>query len=240
MLTIVYWLWKDDRLLLHKDGPRPRVYLAEHVNAQLPMLRKYMVGSYRVVCVTDDPTGLDPSIEVVPMPCGDLDYIDGQVRFPSCTRKLWMFSKEAARVIGGRVLCLDVDGVIVGSMQRIVDRSDTFVGLEDGNGGFGGGAYLLDTGALTTVWELLPSPQDLKERGIPRTDQGWMTHILKETGFPKFGNEVMIARTNRPLPPDASVVMIATAQKPWMPECLEYYPWVADRYPVREASCPST
>lgn len=247
MITVVYWKWSDPRPMVGTG--KPRVYTSEHVNAQLPMLERHMVGPYRVVCVTDDPTGLDSRVEAFPMPSVDGVDVDGPTRFPLCTRKLWMWSREA-KVLGQRVLCLDVDTVIVGSMEWVTRRTEPVVLLAHYSAGrwwSGGSAVLMDTGHFPHMWESFDpakTPLFMKERGIPRTDQGWIDYNIPVADVPKFGSkEVYVAQVNEPLLPGASVVTITTVQKPWMKECLDYYPWVADYYPlayreVSDASVP--
>ena len=84
------------------------------VNTLRAMVARHFHVEHRFLCVTDDATGLDPAIEVVPL------WDDfAQVRNPhgghqpSCYRRLKVFARDIATILGDRFVCLDLDTVIV-------------------------------------------------------------------------------------------------------------------------------
>lgn len=107
MLSVVCWRW----------GTR---YGVEFVTRLASMLRRHLHVDYELVCVTDDPAGLDGSVRVVPMP---------NPRGLGRARRLQMFDPEFERVIApsGRLLQFDVDCVIVNDITPLVDRREPLV-----------------------------------------------------------------------------------------------------------------
>ncbi|WJJ93437.1 hypothetical protein [Neopusillimonas aromaticivorans] len=68
-------------------------------------------------------------------------------RFPSCYRRLWMFSDEA-KCLGKRVLMTDLDVLITRNIDHLFAPRDKFVGWQPkaswgGTNRIGGGLYLL-------------------------------------------------------------------------------------------------
>lgn len=237
MLSIVYWLWTDnERKILQPRNrpPAPRHYTAAHVNAQLPMLEKWAGdNAYEVVCVTtpEHAVGLDPRIRVVPMPCED---IGAQVReykwcIP-CTRKLWSFSDEA-RILGDRVLLLDIDTVIVGPMDPIFARKEPIV-VMGAEGWIYGGVFLFDTGAWNDLWEQFlayPKKEEL-------TDQLWITKYFGigrgSDDLPHFGPEVALLGAHDKPKPGNSVMTVNMFFKPWEKDAEAYFPWLKGVHPM--------
>lgn len=84
---------------------------AEYVNTLFDMVRRNMPGgtAFAFHCLTDDPAGLHPQISVVPLPA-DLKGWWG---------KLYLF-KPGLFPDGERMIFLDLDTVIVGSLAEVV------------------------------------------------------------------------------------------------------------------------
>jgi hypothetical protein len=230
--TVTYWLWNEDEGLHH-----PRKYTAAHVNAQLPLLKKHMSGSYQVVCITDDPTGLDPSINAIEMPCDDGPVEASDKRWPRCYRKIWNFSFDARR-LGKRILSLDVDGFPVRSLAPIVERDEDLVVWRNKRF-IMGGVYLLKTGTRTQIWhefDFIESPRILREHGLPESDQGWLTHMVPRV-TPHFGPEVYSPPLygDTALPETAALLSFGTSYKPWMKAAQIRHPWIAEHYEVAHA-----
>jgi hypothetical protein len=232
-ISIVYWLYPPS------DPCRKHLaYTCEHVNAQLPLLKKHMPGSYRVVCVTDEPDGLDPSVNVVPMPCDDGPEESQDKRFPRCYRKLWNFSWDARHIFGRRILSLDLDGFPVRSLAPIVERPEDLV-VWRRNRFIMGGVYLLTTGTHTGVWhefDFVSSPRILREHNLPESDQGWLTYMVPRV-TPHFGPEVYLppAGIDTGLPETAALVSFGTQEKPWMKAAQIRHPWISEHYEVAHA-----
>lgn len=235
MITIVYWLYEDVRARARDR----RVYTAEQVNAQLPMLDRHMPGPFQVVCITDDPTHLNLRIEALEMPCDDGPVEPDDDRFPPCFRKLWNFSKDAKRLIGGRILSLDIDSLITRRTSPIIERAEDLVVWRNRYGRILGGCYLLESGTHTEVWDdfdFTKSPDVLKYHSLEMSDQGWLNWKLPRC-IPTFGPEVWLPSLGGPrdLPESAAIVSFGQPEKPWMPAAQQRWPWIKQHYEVANA-----
>jgi len=97
-------------------------YGPEYVNILFDMVRRNLTAGFpgRFVCLTDDPTGLDEGIETLELP-NDLETWWG---------KLYMFKRGLFKD-GERVIYMDLDTVIVGSLDEIARYSGPFATLRD-------------------------------------------------------------------------------------------------------------
>jgi len=105
-VTIACWIWDEGF----------RSYLPSHVNTLQCMIARHMSIPHRFVCISDTAAGFSNAVDVIKTPpeaveLGKLRTPEG-IRFPSCYRRLWMFS-EAAKILGDRVLLIDVE--LIGS-----------------------------------------------------------------------------------------------------------------------------
>jgi len=237
VLTFVTFKWKPF------PGYRS-TFSAEHVNVLANMVLRHYAGPHRFVLVTDDPRGVDPRIEVVPLWTDHANLMSphGQ-RFPSCYRRLKIFSAEAAELLGGgRFVMLDLDSVIVDDIAPLVDREDDFIawgGTNHDRGGYNCSFVLLRAGTRTKVWdEFNPktSPQRAKANGCVGSDQGWLTYSLGRAKEPRFTKEdgvysyrLDIAPNHGALPGNARVVFFHGGVDPWSPVA-QRLAWVREHW----------
>ena len=184
-------------------------YTAEHVNRlarQLPI---------PLVCITDDPTGIE--CEAMPL-WSDLADLPGPI--VSCWRRLKLFDPEAqATLPGDRWLVLDLDVTITGDLGPILAREEPFVGWRDPNHPqLCGSAWLLSRGHRPDVWadfDPAASPAMLRAKGLRGSDQAWLSHKLK--GCATFGREVVSYKKHcrHGLPAAAHIVCFHGQPKPW-------------------------
>lgn len=106
-LTVVLWKWG-------------RKYDASYVNKMSSMLSRHLHTPYRVICITDDPSGVE--VECRPLPVLD-HYVMSNINL----RRLWIFSAEAGDVLGPRILQLDLDMIITSDITPIAFRSNPFI-----------------------------------------------------------------------------------------------------------------
>src|SRR5690606_17196410 len=149
MRSVVCWLWAG------------RGYRPEHVNVLHRMFRRHLPGEFRFICITDEEGEFEAGIQAMPTPAEALKLADLQtpegVRFPSCYRRLWMFSDEA-RCLGDRVLMVDIDVLVLRDASSLFAPTADFVGWRPkqtwGRSAerVGGGVYLLTPGTRTEVW----------------------------------------------------------------------------------------
>lgn len=222
MKSIVCWIWND------RGG---RSYTPQHVNVLQSMFARHLKEPHRFICVTDEVNGFNKHVEVLKTPheavaVGQLRSPEGQ-RFPSCYRRLWMFS-DAARCLGERVMLLDVDLVVLQNALPIFDPQNDFVGWRPfrdwgAQMRYGGGIYLLTPGTRTKVWDTFkgaPSIAAARAKGFRGSDQAWLSYALgpNEAHWPKSCGIYSIRDFphNPYLPPkDARLVQFNGPVKPW-------------------------
>jgi hypothetical protein len=180
-VRFVVWIWKGSR---H--------YEPEHVNHLYRQLSRQCPGRFSLVAITDDSGGFLPGVEVIKTPPAALALAGLQSpekqNFPSCYRRLWMFSEEA-KMLGDRVMLIDVDLVFTADPAPLFDRREDFVGWRPmrtwgKENRFGGGIYLLRTGTRTHVWDSFKGHESIaraRAAGLRGSDQAWLSYCLAST-----------------------------------------------------------
>jgi hypothetical protein len=202
------------------------LFSARHVNVLRAMLARHLHVDHRLICVSDDPTGLDGDIVAVSMP-------DTYVDTPRCRRRMQQWSREWSAPFGPRMLAIDLDVVIVDDITPIVDRHEPIVGWKVGHAGVYSGSFLLaDVGALDGAWQRFAAdpvgyPAGLQPRGVA-SDQAMLNAWLasqpaiaewtEADGFVSYygaGYERLehlgVGPTRRDLPPGARIVVLGSA-----------------------------
>lgn len=171
MITVVCFLWVDP-----EDRYAGRVtYTAQHVNVLRSMLERHFTVTHRLVCVTDTPEGIDERVAIAkPDPrLHPQDGGQGGRRFP----KLSIFREDAATWLGGeRLLMLDLDMVITGNINHLVNRDEPLVLLRNPNRtrrGWNSSIVLLDAASHSEIYEDF-DPDTTPEEIGQATDQGWI------------------------------------------------------------------
>lgn len=219
----------------------PRLFLPAHVNVAQKMFARHIKEPHRFICIADNSEGLSSDVEYVKTPAAaaavaNLRSPEGP-RFPSCYRRLWSFSEDA-RILGDRLLVLDIDLVVTRDIAPIIKRPEDFVGWRPfrdwgARRRFGGGIYLMKTGSRTAVWDDFRGASSISEArnsGFRGSDQAWISYKLadkdccwsRESGI----YSVRDLGPGFALPPDARIVQFNGHQKPW------HYKqgWVADHW----------
>lgn len=227
--TILTFLWPG------------RDFRPAHVAALAAQCARYQ-PSARFVCVADgfEPPQFGHMVTVVPMPESAKAVASHRspegVSFPHCYRRLWAFSEEAAQVLGDQVLLLDVDCLVVGSLDRYFDLPHDFVGWRPRTSWgrpdrFGGGTWFHRPGTRTDVWEMfredpLGAISRAKMQGYRGSDQAILSHVLR--GAPTFDRPsgIYASQDHRPsyrrtrnhdwlVPKDARIIHFNGPVKPW-------------------------
>lgn len=232
MISVVCWIWHG-----------PRMYEPKHANVLRRMLGRHLKVPFRFICITDTTDGFDPEVEVMPIPAasaavGHLRTPEANQQMPSCYRRLWMFSDEA-RVLGERVLLLDVDLVALNDITPLIERDEDFVGWRPrkawGNADrVAGGMYLLRTGTHPEVWTDFDKQgiAEAKAEGFRGSDQAWLSYKLGKSAALWSNDDGLYALSdlislgNYP-PNDARIVQFAGPRKPWHARDVS---WVAKHY----------
>lgn len=229
MLTVGCFKWKPFNGYRSVFGP-------EAVNTLFRMVDRHYRDPHRNVCVTDDATGLDPSIEVVPL-WDDYAQVPSPHggHNPSCYRRLKAFAPEAEQWFGPRFVFVDLDTVIVNDMRPIWNRKEDFViwGETDRRSWYNGSMWMMTAGARKQVWEQFDpdtSPKIAKNAGRFGSDQGWISYILGPgeamwgRGDGVYSYRVHV-RNRHKLPGNARIVMFHGHEDPWSPKP-QKLPWV--------------
>jgi hypothetical protein len=234
VLTVVTWKWKA-------PGKYRSTFLGEHVNTMRNMVRRHYGKPHEFVCVTDDPTGIDSDIRIVPLwsDHAQLGSPHGAGN-PSCYRRLRMFARDAGSFLGERFISIDLDTVLVDDVSPIFDRPEDIVLWGDTNPStpYNGGLILMTAGCRPQVWENfdpVKSPAEGRRLRYFGSDQAWIGVALG-TGEAKFGkadgvysfrNHVQPKRGE--LPEGARLVSFHGAFDPWGAYAQEF-DWVRKAY----------
>lgn len=238
MISIVVYLWRG-------EDPR-RVFLPEHVNSLRAAVQRTLSIAHRFICVSDESAGLAGNVEWIRTPAaaarlGEIRTIEGQ-RFPSCYRRLWTFSSEAAAAIGGRIMVLDIDLVPLRDFAHLFRRQEPFVGWRPlakwgTHDRIGGGMYLMDAGAHPEVFDRFTDDprarqQEARRAGYRGSDQAWISYCLGSK-VPVWSDQEGIYSIrdmkdgSEPLPADACLVQFNGSVKPWQSKLA----WVRSNWP---------
>lgn len=227
-LTIVSWLWKP-------NGTWARAYSPDHVNALERMLKAHLHIPHRLVCVTDDPKGIN--CETIPL--WDHGTVKTQLNKPNCYKRLYAFSRDAESIFGKRFVSIDIDCLIMPGpdgkgMTPLVDHAEKFMIVsgyrEKENKGccpYNGSMWMMDTGAHEKVWtdfDPLLSPALARENVMPNgtryygSDQAWIAHCLpgQKTWGPKDGVMSFVRDVKgAAIPASCRIMFFAGHLKPW-------------------------
>lgn len=115
-----------ERIILSlKYGTR---YPVDYVNVLHSACRKAMKGSFRFVCLTDDPVGLSSEIESYPIP--DVGLSPAEWYRGGIWPKLGIYDKTL-HGLTGRCLFIDLDMVVLDDLDAFFERKGTFIGINE-------------------------------------------------------------------------------------------------------------
>jgi hypothetical protein len=235
MLTVVTWKWRSDYRV---------TYTAHHVNVLRDMVLRNYSGPIRFVCITDDPQGIEGETFPLWTDCAELRNASG-AQLPSCYRRLRLFDPETQAMLGirtgERVVSLDLDTVILGSLNPLWDRDEPFVGWSlPGTYHprvFNGSMWMIRGGAEAHVWRDFDpetSPGEARNAQFLGSDQSWMSYRLQgRAGWTDADGVASYPLNLRYLvehPADVRVAMFHGKQKPWMPGV---QPWVRENWRLK-------
>lgn len=235
LISVTLFHWYDPR------GARNSVYVygPEHVHSVRRALAKHLRLPHEIVVVTDRPELYDAgAVRAVKLETPT--HLPG-TRFA----KLMIYHPDAAALIGERILCLDLDTVIVGSLDAIVDRPEDLVLWRNPNFGvprrarYNTSMVLLRAGSRPELW------RDFDPARTPRmlardwggTDQAWVSHRASPDeahwtaadGVYGAGRLRDIAPgVGTELPKNARIVFFPGAREPSMASCQAKHPWIAE------------
>lgn len=150
-------------------------YPADYVNKLYSMVDRNLNKEFRFVCLTEDAKGLDKNIEVFPLPEPEVK-LDGPERG---WNKLAVFS-ESLYDLKGKVLCLDLDLIITGSLDDLFDYPGKVIIIKDWikkDGTGNSSVYRFEVGAHPEI--LTKFEQSFKEiKNTHRNEQEYLSAEL--------------------------------------------------------------
>lgn len=246
-LHFVTWKWQQDKPV-HGGG-----YIAEHVNVMHDMLKRNVTLPFRHVCVTDDPSGINPRVDFHPLwkDLNDKPNICGQ-HLPSCYRRLRLFDPVMQREMGikpgERIISIDLDAVIVRNTDHHWKRTERFVGWARRGSVhptvFNGSMWMFTAGDLEEIWtEFDPntSPQEANRAGYMGSDQSWLSMKLVRQPYVggwspsnviSFSNDIWNKPQRTNLLRQADIIFFHGKHKPWHMEASRRHPWIKEHWRV--------
>jgi hypothetical protein len=143
-------------------------YPAEYVNRLHSMVNRSLTLPHRFVCVTDEPSGLNPLIETKPIESPELS---------GWWHKVTLF-KPKFYDLQGPALFLDLDLVIIEGLDNFFLHPGEFCIIRDWSKRCCNSAvFRLDIGTHPEVWEqFAKNPESIGRR--LRGDQDWLNEML--------------------------------------------------------------
>jgi len=240
--TVICWKWAPAPGYRSTFGP-------ETVNVLAAMVRRHYRHQHRFVCVTDQPDGIDSSVEILPA-WNDYAAVPSPHgrNNPSCYRRLRLFHPDAAQWFGERFVSLDLDVVITDDLDPLWNRDEDVVFWGDTNplpgSHYNGSMQLIRAGSRPQVWtefDQFTSPQASYKAKSFGSDQGHISRILgpgeakwtQADGVYSYRNH--IAPDNHRLPANARVVVFHGHRDPWDSYVQMHCPWVRQHWTTDEA-----
>lgn len=151
-------------------------YMPEDVNVWASMVDRWTDMPSEIVCVTDDPEGIDGGVRVIPMWRDHFEH-------GRDWHRLKLFSPEMAELIGPRFVCIDLDVVICGQLDPLFDHDAPFKAWRDP---FRPKQYCtsvlqMDAGAFPHVLEQFEPEKAMALRNSGKYggyDQAWISYAL--------------------------------------------------------------
>jgi hypothetical protein len=119
---------RDRVVLCMKWG---KLFTPDYVNILHRAVRAHLSPGFRFVCLTDTANGLDEGIEAAEIP--DIGLTEAQIRAPGVWRKLALFHADVAELAkGSRALFIDLDMMILGSLEPLFAADEGMILLDTG------------------------------------------------------------------------------------------------------------
>lgn len=160
---------------------KPR-YDADYVNKLYRAVERNLTRAFKFYCITDDATGIDEKINVIPVEHDDL---------PGWWQKLVLFKPLAQ--LEGRILYLDLDTIITGSLDDMAAYQGEFILVKPfyRESGFMSSVMAFESGFAPHVWtRFMEDPQaamaacaPLPERRGAWGDQRWLEMCLQGADY---------------------------------------------------------
>lgn len=245
MLSVVCFYWQDDsRQRCYKLTP-------EDVRKWHSMVSRNLTIPHRTMCVTHRPDLID-FMDTLPLDMAK--HVPG-----TCLVKLQAHKPGGVAKEGDEVLLMDVDCVVTGNLDALIDRHEDYVFWKNPNfevggkrGFIQGSMQLFTVGATTFLW------RDFDPRATPAwlnrrfggAEQCWISERMN-TAYPEAGWEWRIPHwteidgvygagrlfsgqmgngVQSDLPANARIVFTPGDRSPSQPEMQARHPWIREHY----------
>lgn len=235
MLTVSTFFWNDPA---RKRGYQ---FNHDHVRILQSMVKRNLSLPHRFICVSDD--SID-GVETVPL--------SWDKHVPStCYVRLCLRNPEFQKRLGTRILNLDLDMVVVGSLDPLVDRPEPSVFWRNPNWPSPGRAYyqtsiqLLSAGAYRELYDDFNPKNPCLDGGLGinwrfgGAEQAWVSERLP-WNLPQWTEADGIYGAGRlgdwksdrivDLPRNAKIISFPGNRIPDQPEVQAKFPWIRAAY----------
>jgi len=209
-------------------------YTAVHVNTLSWMLSRHCSAPHRLICVTNEPEGIDWPTDVVPDHEDFADWPSPHGKgAPSCYRRLRLFRPDARETFGELIVNIDLDTVITAEIAPLFDRPESFVAWQDplSKRQLCGSLFMLRADTHLEVWERFDrhGVAAAYSAGYRGSDQAWLSYALPDAARWTDADGVLSYRAHCAyrLPANARICFFHGKPKqdaPGLPA------WVADHY----------
>lgn len=176
--NFVTWLWRAPDGGSTMYGAK-KAFVADHVNRMASMIRRNWPGfSGRILCVTDQPEGIDPGVETIPI-WSDLR------QYGKCYLRLRAFDPAMAAVLGEDIISIDLDAVITNDLRPLFENETEPFRIwkikRESRSELCGSMWRLRIGYRPDVFTAFDPEVALQLRythGLIGSDQAWMAYTL--------------------------------------------------------------
>jgi hypothetical protein len=126
------------------------VYPPACVNVLFNAVKSSLTGDFRFICLTDDGVGIDPEVEILPIP--EVGLTPAEWFIGGVWPKIGLFDAHF-HGLKGRALFIDLDMVILRGLDAFFEIEEPFVGLNAGPG-WGRGGFPTEYGSAVISYEL--------------------------------------------------------------------------------------
>lgn len=195
MLTISTWLWGDK-------------YGVEDVRKLHNGVTRHLSQQHRFIVMTERERDWSPPANIERHAIKDPELL----KHPGCFARLRMFDSgwQKNRGISGRLVCMDLDSVVIRNLDALFNRPETFVILGGANSmnpcPYNGSLMMLRTGHHEDVWTefSLEAARAIPFYEFP-DDQGWLAHKLPNAATWQAGRKSGVLAFKKPGWPHGSL-----------------------------------
>lgn len=175
-----------------------RKYDESYVAKWAAGLDRHLNQACRIICFTDSIRSLPDGVAQMQIPNTELLDIKG------CFARLRLFDPALQEKLGAdRIVCMDLDAVITGSLDALFNRPEPFLILQGANASnpcpYNGSLWSVKAGYRPDVWAdfSLKAAAQAPYHEFP-DDQGWLWHKMPDAAGWKAGPESGVYAFKKP------------------------------------------